>query len=128
VGVGIGPALEALDVLKVLRNDADAPADLRDRSLALAGALLDMVPGNAAGTGALRANAVLSSGQALTKFLATCEAQGGFREPPHAEFTADVTSGASGRIAAIDNRRLSRIAKLAGAPGAPAAGLATALR
>lgn len=128
VGVGIGPALEALDVLKVLRNDADAPADLRDRSLALAGALLDMVPGNAAGTGALRANAVLSSGQALTKFLAICEAQGGFREPPHAEFTADVTSGASGRIAAIDNRRLSRIAKLAGAPGAPAAGLATALR
>jgi thymidine phosphorylase len=128
VGVGIGPALEALDVLKVLRNDADAPADLRDRSIALAGALLDMVPGNTAGTGASRANAALNSGQALTKFRAICEAQGGFHEPPRAEFTAEVPSGATGRITAIDNRRLARIAKLAGAPGAPAAGLATALR
>lgn len=128
VGVGIGPALEALDVLRVLRNDADAPADLRDRSIALAGALLDMVPGNAAETGASRAREVLNSGQALAKFLAICEAQGGFREPPHAEFTAEFPSGATGRITAIDNRRLARIAKLAGAPGAPAAGLATALR
>lgn len=128
VGVGIGPALEAADVLKVLRNDADAPADLRDRSIALAGALLDMAPGNAAGTGASRATAALKSGRALAKFLAICEAQGGFREPPRAEFTAEVTSGATGRIAAIDNRRLARIAKLAGAPAAPTAGLATALR
>ncbi len=128
VGVGIGPALEALDVLKVLRNNADAPADLRERSVALAGALLDMVPGTTPGTGVARANEVLDSGRALAKFLAICEAQGGFREPPHAEFTADVTAGASGRIAAIDNRRLARIAKLAGAPGSPAAGLATAWR
>ncbi|HDX0915394.1 TPA: thymidine phosphorylase, partial [Stenotrophomonas maltophilia] len=30
VGRGIGPALEAHDVLKVLRNAADAPADLRE--------------------------------------------------------------------------------------------------
>lgn len=128
VGVGIGPALEALDVLKVLRNDADAPADLRDRSIALAGALLDMVPGTTAGAGISRASGALQSGQALAKFLAICEAQGGFREPPRAQFTADVTSEASGRIADIDNRRLARIAKLAGAPGSPAAGLATALR
>ena len=128
VGVGIGPALEALDVLKVLRNDPDAPADLRDRSLALAGALLDMATGSAAGTGTSSATAALKSGQALAKFMAICEAQGGFREPPRAEFTAEVPSGASGRIAAIDNRRLARVAKLAGAPGAPAAGLATALR
>jgi thymidine phosphorylase len=32
VGRGIGPALEARDVLKVLRQTADAPADLRDRA------------------------------------------------------------------------------------------------
>src|SRR5690606_31284081 len=104
VGVGIGPALEAVDVLKVLRNDADAPTDLRDRSLALAGALLEMVPGNATGTGASRATAALKSGHALAKFLAICEAQGGFREPPRAEFTAEVTSDAPGTVAAVDNR------------------------
>jgi len=128
VGVGIGPALEALDVLKVLRNDPEAPADLRDRAIALAGALLDMVPGTAAGMGATRAATTLSSGQALAKFLAICEAQGGFREPPRAEFTTKVSSGVTGRIAAIDNRRLARIAKLAGAPASPAAGLTTTLR
>lgn len=128
VGVGIGPALEAHDVLKVLRNAADAPADLRERAVTLAGALLEIVPGTPPGTGPARALATLQSGAALDKFLAICNAQGGFREPPRAPFTAEVAADASGSIAAIDNRRLARIAKLAGAPASPAAGLATALR
>ncbi len=128
VGVGIGPALEAHDVLRVLRNAPDAPADLRDRAIALAGALLDLVPGSITGSGEARAHATLQSGQALAKFLAICEAQGGFREPPRAPYTADVAAGADGRIAAIDNRRLARIAKLAGAPVSAAAGLETAWR
>src|SRR3546814_17003727 len=71
---------------------------------------------------------VLGSGAALAKFLAICEAQGGFREPPRAAFTADVPAPASGRIAAIDNRRLAKLAKLAGAPTSPPAGLDTGLR
>lgn len=128
VGAGIGPALEARDVLKVLRNDADAPADLRERSIVLAGALLDLVSGDVAGSGAARARDLLRSGQALAKFMAICEAQGGFREPPRAAFQAEVASVANGRITNIDNRRLARIAKLAGAPASPAAGLETALR
>lgn len=128
VGRGIGPALEAHDVLKVLRNAADAPADLRERALALSAALLDMAPGSNAGTGLERARGVLDSGAALAKFLAICEAQGGFREPPRAAFTADVPAPASGRIAAIDNRRLAKLAKLAGAPTSPTAGLETGLR
>ena len=128
MGRGIGPALEAHDVLKVLRNAADAPADLRERALALSAALLDMAPGSNAGTGLERARGVLDSGAALAKFLAICEAQGGFREPPRAAFTADVPAPASGRIAAIDNRRLAKLAKLAGAPTSPTAGLETGLR
>jgi len=128
VGRGIGPALEAHDVLKVLRNAADAPADLRERALALSAALLDMAPGSNAGTGLERARDVLDSGAALAKFLAICEAQGGFREPPRAAFTADVPAAASGRIAEIDNRRLAKLAKLAGAPTSPTAGLETSLR
>jgi thymidine phosphorylase len=42
VGRGIGPALEGHDLLKVLRNDADQPIDLRDRSLAIAAKVLEM--------------------------------------------------------------------------------------
>lgn len=128
VGVGIGPALEARDVLKVLRNDIDAPADLRERAIALAGALLDLASGAIAGTGVARAQEALRSGQALAKFLAICDAQGGFREPPKAPYTAEVAATADGRITAIDNRRLARIAKLAGAPASAVAGLAMALR
>lgn len=128
VGRGIGPALEARDVLQVLRNAPDAPVDLRERALALSAALLEMAPGSNAGTGLERARSVLESGGALAKFLAICEAQGGFREPPKAAFTAEIPATTSGRIAAIDNRRLARLAKLAGAPASPAAGLETDLR
>ena len=51
VGRGIGPALEARDVLAVLRREADAPADLRERALQLAGAVLEFAPGVAPGRG-----------------------------------------------------------------------------
>jgi thymidine phosphorylase len=44
-------------------------------------------------------------------------------EPPRAEFTDVIAATRVGRIVAIDNRRLARVAKLAGAPRAPASGL-----
>jgi thymidine phosphorylase len=123
VGVGIGPALEARDVLKVLRNEADAPADLRERAIALAGALLDLVVGGAAGDGATRARDALASGAAWTKFHAICLAQGGFREPPVAPFQQVLEAPATGTLRAIDNRLLARVAKLAGAPASAVAGV-----
>jgi len=43
IGWGIGPRLEALDVLAVLRREAGAPADLREKALFLAARLLEMV-------------------------------------------------------------------------------------
>ena len=123
VGRGIGPSLEARDVLAVLRRGADAPLDLRERALQLAGALLEFCSAAAEGEGYVIAQKLLDSGQALAKFLAICEAQGGFREPPHASFTHVVLAGHAGRIVEVGNRRLARLAKLAGAPKAPAAGI-----
>jgi thymidine phosphorylase len=122
VGIGIGPALEARDVLRVLRGDADAPADLRERALDLTGALLDLVPG-APGNGVQRARQALASGAAWAKFHAICEAQGGFREPQAAGFRVALEARVHGRVTAVDNRRLARIAKLAGAPSSPSAGV-----
>ncbi|GAB6196023.1 thymidine phosphorylase family protein [Lysobacter xanthus] len=127
VGVGIGPALEARDVLKVLRAEADAPIDLRDRALALAGALLDLVPGTD-GDGTRLARHALESGAAWTKFHAICEAQGGFREPQSAGYRVGLECGIAGRVVSIDNRCLARIAKLAGAPASAVAGLECATR
>ncbi|TIR19922.1 MAG: thymidine phosphorylase family protein [Mesorhizobium sp.] len=123
VGYGIGPALEARDVLSVLRNEAEAPRDLRNRALEIAGALLDAVPGSGPGKGRVLARMLLDSGAALAKFLAICEAQGGFTEPKTAPHTRPVLANRTGRIGRIDNRRVARIAKLAGAPGSAAAGV-----
>ena len=128
VGFGIGPALEARDVLKVLRGEADAPADLRERALDLAGELLDLVPGSVLGQGRELARDALASGRALAKFYAICEAQGGFTEPTLAGHHAQILALHAGRVASIDNRHLAKVAKLAGAPAAATAGLTTAIR
>lgn len=123
IGHGIGPALEAHDVLAVLRNEDEGPADLRDRAVVLAGRVLELGGHAAAGEGLALARRQLASGAAWRKFVAIGEAQGGLREPPRAAYTHDVLAGRTGRVGAIDNRRLARAAKLAGAPRAPAAGL-----
>jgi thymidine phosphorylase len=123
VGRGLGPALEARDALAVLRGQADAPPDLRERSLLLAGYLLEMGGAVVVGGGQALAREILRDGRAWAKFQAICRAQGGLREPPVAGFTRALSAGAAGRVTRIDNRRLGRVAKLAGAPRDPAAGL-----
>jgi len=123
VGRGIGPALEARDVLAVLRQDADAPADLRERALALAGHVLEVGGAAVTGLGAARAAQALDSGAAYKKFEAICAAQGGMREPRVAPLNYVVTATRPGRISQFDNRRLARLAKLAGAPRAATAGI-----
>lgn len=128
VGRGIGPAPEARDVLAVLRGEPEAPLDLAERALALSAVLLETGGAAAPGTGADLARAVLSDGRAWARFAAICEAQGGLRQPPDAAQTRAVTAHAAGQVTAIDNRRLARLAKLAGAPGNPAAGLVLAVR
>jgi thymidine phosphorylase len=123
VGHGIGPALEARDALAVLQRAPSAPADLRQRSLLLAGHVLELGGAAALGAGCERARQALDSGAALAKFEAICVAQGGLRTPAQAPFVTALRATRQGRIGAIDNRRLARIAKLAGAPRAAAAGL-----
>ncbi|MBL6853799.1 MAG: thymidine phosphorylase family protein [Alphaproteobacteria bacterium] len=123
VGSGIGPALEARDVLAVLQGGPLAPADLRDHALAIAAGLLELGGAARDGEGRQIAAECLRNGQAWAKFQKICAAQGGLREPPTAKYTRTAEMRAAGAIDRIDCRRLSRIAKLAGAPDAKAAGL-----
>jgi thymidine phosphorylase len=123
VGRGIGPALEAMDVLAVLRGDPAAPRDLRERATDLAGALLELAGSAGDGAGPSLAAQVLDDGRAWRKFQRICEAQGGMREPPAAIHRRPVVATRPGRVSVIDNRRLAKVAKLAGAPDAKAAGL-----
>jgi thymidine phosphorylase len=110
-------------VLAVLSNDSGAPEDLRARSILLAGHLLELAETVPAGSGEALAREILADGRARRKLEAICEAQGGMRTPPVAPFTRPVSARVAGRVAAIDNRRLARVARLAGAPHDPAAGL-----
>lgn len=128
VGFGVGPSLEAHDVLAVLRNASGAPADLRERALDVAGAVLDLAPGAQPGKGREQAERVLHSGVALAKFLAICVAQGGFREPGRARFMTSLIAPKDGWVKQINNRHLARVAKLAGAPHDVNAGVVCVLR
>ncbi len=123
VGQGVGPALEAWDVLATLRNLPGLPLDLQQRSVTIAGALIELAEGRGPGDGERIARSILESGEAWKKFQAICEAQGGLREPSVASYRHEIAADRPGRIVRIDNRLLSRLAKLAGAPQASAAGV-----
>src|SRR5690606_4798572 len=128
VGRGIGPALEARDVLAVLRNEPEAPEDLRERAALVAGAVLELAGVTGPGSGTALALATLENGSAWERFQRICLAQGALREPPVAPHVQPLLSPRNGRVVHIDNRKLARLAKLAGAPEAPAAGLDLCVR
>ena len=126
VGRGIGPALEARDVLAVLQGKG--PLDLRERAVRLAGAVLELAGAAAHAQGAAMAQTALDDGRAWRKLQAICAAQGGMREPPRSSISHVVEARTRATVAGFDNRRLARLAKLAGAPGARAAGLELQVR
>lgn len=123
VGCGIGPALEARDILAVLQNNPLAPQDLRTRALTIAGLIIEFSPSVPKGQGLAIAEEILNSGKAWKKFQAICEAQGGMREIPIAPFTHPFLASFSGKITGINNRQIALAAKLAGAPNNKAAGI-----
>jgi thymidine phosphorylase len=123
IGRGVGPRLEALDVLAVLRRDADAPTDLREKSLYLAARLLEMTGAVAANGGYRAAQQALDSGIALQAFERIVATQGARPLPPPAPFRQVVAAPADGRIRAIDCWQIARVAKCAGAPANPGAGV-----
>ncbi|MBK8845889.1 MAG: thymidine phosphorylase family protein [Bacteroidetes bacterium] len=123
IGKGIGPALEAMDVLRVLRNASNAPEDLKQRALFLAGELLELSGKTETGKGMQEANRILENGSAYKKFIAICNAQGRFTEPEYAAFKLDALAERSGLVTEINCRTLAKVAKLAGAPKSPKAGV-----
>ncbi|MEO8020101.1 MAG: thymidine phosphorylase family protein, partial [Pseudomonadota bacterium] len=106
VGRGIGPALEARDVLAVLARAGDASKELRERALKLAAILLEL-NGLSSADAEARARQSLDDGSAERKFEAICEAQGGRRVPPMAEHTAPIVASEAGVVTVIDNRLIS---------------------
>jgi AMP phosphorylase len=126
VGHGVGPALECIDVLEVL--DGKGPDDLRHKSLLMSGKLLELCGKVEKGRGYEVARHITDSGKALKKFRQIIELQGGDPRVHPADievgpYTHDVLSDVSGSIFHIDNKTISKIARIAGSPRDKGAGV-----
>jgi thymidine phosphorylase len=123
IGRGVGPRLEALDVLAVLRGEPGAPADLREKALYLAARLLERLGTVPDSTGYRAAQEALDSGAAAARFEEIVDAQGRRALPEPAPFQYTVESERDGRVREIDCWEVNGIARLAGAPANESAGV-----
>jgi pyrimidine-nucleoside phosphorylase len=106
LGLRVGNALEVEEAVEVLNGAG--PEDLRELCLELAAWMLHLGGGATIAEAKKLASDLLRSGQALTKFRELVELQGGdpacIDDPaklPHAKFSLDLESSASGYVAAI---------------------------
>lgn len=132
-GRGVGPVLEARDVLYVLEQKKERPLKLEAKALRLAGKLLDLCYKDSkvtpsTGSGEEEAKYLLTTGSALKKFREIIRAQKGndqisaetLKLAPH---KTEVCAERSGKIKDINNYNLNTIAKLLGAPKDHQAGI-----
>jgi AMP phosphorylase len=127
VGRTIGPALEVREALALLEGKG-GPNSLKEKSLSLAGILLEMGGVAARGDGNRVAEDILGSGKAHKKMLEIIEAQGGnpqikSEEILIGEHQEDVLSPSNGYVVAFFNKRIVELARLAGAPADKKAGV-----
>ncbi len=128
VGMGVGPALEARDVLRVLQQKDNYPADLANKSIHLAGQLLELTGKSKPHHGAKLAWQILESGAAWKKMQEIIKAQGGNSniDPNDIVLAACkkyYNAPKSGRIIFTDNKGLNTIARILGAPKDKLAGI-----
>ncbi|MBR9679464.1 MAG: AMP phosphorylase [Candidatus Altiarchaeota archaeon] len=123
IGRGIGPSLEIRDVLEVLQGKG--PEDLKEKSVILAGHLLEMA-------GEKRpfklAQELLESGKAWKKMKEIIEAQGGdpnlsMDDIPIGHFNWDYVASADIEHLVYNSNTVAQIAREAGAPGVKGAGV-----
>jgi AMP phosphorylase len=127
VGRTIGPALEVREAFTVLENKG-GPNSLREKSLSLAGILLEMGGVAGRGEGYRAAEDILTSGKALKKLLEIIEAQGGDSSVRSeniqiGENCEDILAPSSGYVVTFFNKRLVELARMAGAPSDKKAGV-----
>jgi len=124
MGNGVGPALELIDVIEVLDPQKNGPKDLEEKSLFLAGELLEMTDKAKKRKGIEMAKEILSSGKAFNKFKEIIEAQeGSLKKINPAKFKKTIFSNKSGIVKEIHNKKINSLARIAGCPVDKLAGL-----
>ena len=133
VGRTVGPALEVKEALTMLES-GQGPNSLREKSLSLAGILLEI--GCSAGMGCVAARGegkamaerILTSGKAHQKMMEIIEAQGGdptikSSDIEIGEHSRDILAPTTGYVISFNNKRIVEIARNAGAPADKQAGV-----
>lgn len=119
VGNGIGPALEARDVMSVLAGNG--PNDLKEKSVKIAGEIFSMV---GIWNGEKKAREILESGKALDKMQEIIKAQGGkIKEIEIGKFRYSVKSPRRGVVRKISNKNINTVCRILGCPKDKKAGL-----
>ena len=127
IGKGIGPALEARDILRVLQQKRERPLDLEEKSVWLTANLLELVGKAKKGTGQYLAYKALTNGTAWEKMKQIIKAQGGV--PTDSEkikigkLKYNIISHKNGRIVEVHNKNLVEVCRLLGAPAQKTAGI-----
>lgn len=121
IGNGIGPALEARDVFKVLSRSEDRPLDLEKKALSVAGNMLEMTGKAKKREGQKMALKILDSRQALKKFLEILKAQGApnkniLQSIFHKNKSFVIKAQKSGIAKEISNKKIASVAFSAGCP------------
>ncbi|MEM1535382.1 MAG: thymidine phosphorylase [Candidatus Pacearchaeota archaeon] len=124
IGNGIGPMLELLDVLAVLKNKPTKPIDLAEKANFIAKQLLSLIVSKERAIKTV--DKIIKNGKAYEAFKAIIkEQQGSIDEKklsPSSIFN-ELKAEKPGIIKAIDNRKLNLVARFAGCPVDKLAGI-----
>jgi len=124
IGNGVGPALELMDIVKILDPSKKGPRDLEKKSLFLAGKIFEMTGKAKQGKGIQLAEKILYSGKAFEKFKQIVAAQeGNLDRIKFAKLKKDIFAKRAGKIIEIDNKKINNLGKIAGSPVDKSAGL-----
>ncbi len=126
LGYHIGPGLEAREGLKTLKGGG--PTSLIEKSVSLAGVLLEMAGAASYGAGKSRAMEILDSGEAYEKMQEIIEAQGGDPDVsldslPLGDKREEFCASRDGYVKRINNSIITEIARKAGCPEDKGAGV-----
>jgi len=128
IGRGIGPCLEARDVMRVLQQKEGRPKDLEKKAVLFSGQLLELSGKAKKGNGQKMALESLQSGRAFKKMREIIKAQGGNSNIDSEKIKMgkvlwELKSSKKGMIQEIHNKNINKICRLLGAPTTKEAGI-----
>lgn len=128
IGKGIGPALEARDVLRVLQQKENRPGDLESEGIKMSGRLLELCKKAKKGQGEGLAWKQLQNGGAWKKMQEIIKAQGGKSNIDSEDITIGaiknyITAKKDGKIVLVNQKTINDICRTLGAPNEKLAGI-----